>query len=74
MDNKIDQDGLGVRALHAQDVSSPIQHFTAMIALGLPCIASSALLTITTINHYIFLRYSYYNSSTVIAVDWTTLA
>ena len=56
-------------ALHAQDASSPIRRFAAVIASGLPCIASPVLLTITAINHYIFLRYFYYNSSTVIAVD-----
>jgi len=55
--------------LHAQDVSSPIQLSAVGIVLGLPCIASPAFLLITAMNHYIFLRYSYYNPSTVITVN-----
>ena len=56
-------------ALHAQDVSSPIQLSAVGIVLGFPCIASPAFLLITAMNHYIFLRYSYYNLNTVIAVN-----
>jgi hypothetical protein len=56
-------------SLHALDVSSPIQHSAAAIVLGFPCIASPALSVVTTMNRYIFLRYSYYNPSTVIDVN-----
>jgi hypothetical protein len=53
-------------AVHALDVSSPIQCSAAVIVLGLLCIARPASSIVIAMNHYIFLRYFYYDPTTMI--------